>query len=206
MSRVRRTTVKRARGRPRQYEEKDALAAAGELFWTKGFRATSLDDLSKAMGMNRPSIYNAFGNKEAIYRRALEQFGRGMESAFDQTMLDEDDVHAALTSFYRAALSTYTEGERPKGCMFMSTAVTAAPSHPEIQADLLAVIRSIDRKMTRRLRRAIDEGQLPASFDASGRAALAQAVLHTLALRARAGEPVRKLRAIIENGVDLVLS
>jgi AcrR family transcriptional regulator len=82
--------MKRARGRPRQYDEESALQAAGQVFWTKGFSATSLDDLSVAMGMNRPSIYGAFGDKEALYRRALMQFCEGMEAAFERTMLAED--------------------------------------------------------------------------------------------------------------------
>ena len=200
------TAMKRARGRPRQYEEEQALEAAAQVFWTKGFRATSLDDLSAAMGMNRPSIYNAFGNKEAVYRKALRQFGQGMEAAFDQTMLAENDIRVALTSFYSAALAAYVAGDQPRGCMVMSTAVTAATCHPEIQADLLAVVRELDRKIDQRLRQAVAEGQLSSSFDTTSRAVMAQAVLHTLSLRARAGESERRLRAIVRTGVELVLS
>ncbi len=198
--------MKRARGRPRQYDEGQALAAASQVFWSKGFRATSLVDLSVAMGMNRPSIYNAFGSKEAIYRKALQQFREGMEAAFEQTMVAEDDIRTALTSFYEAALSTYTAGDLPRGCMVVSTAVTAATGHPEIQADLLAVLRDLDQRMARRLRRAIHDDQLPESFDAVGRAAIAQAVLHTLSIRARAGESERRLRRIVKTGVEAVLS
>ena len=198
--------MKRPRGRPRQYEEDQALEAASQVFWTKGFHATSLDDLAAAMEMNRPSIYNAFGNKEAVYRRALRQFGKGMEAAFERTMLAEDDIHAALTSFYRAALAAYTAGDPGKGCLVMSTAVTAATCHPEIRCDLLDVIRELDQKMAQRLQQAIDDGQLPPSFDKTGRAAVAQGILHTLSLRARAGDSQRRLQRIVKTGVELVLS
>lgn len=198
--------MKRARGRPREYDEGRALEAAAQVFWTQGLSGSSLDDLSSAMGMSRPSIYNAFGNKEALYRRALLHFGEGMEAAFELTMLGERDIRVALTGFYRAALSTYTSGDLPRGCMVMSTAAVAATCHPEVQADLLAVIRTLDRKIAKRLRQAVDDGQLPSSFDAAGRAAIAQGILHTLSLRARAGEPVRRLRRILETGVELVLS
>ncbi len=197
--------VTRARGRPRQYDEELALGAAGQVFWTKGFSATSLDDLSAAMDMNRPSIYRAFGDKEAIYRKALTQFCRGMEAAFAATMLAEDDVRKALTRFYRAAVATYTAGDQPRGCMVMSTAVAAATSHPEVQADLLAIIRDLDKKMAARLQRAIADGQLPSSFDARGRAAIAQSLLHSLSLRARAGETQSRLRRLIRDGVEMVL-
>ena len=196
----------RTRGRPRQYDEDAALQAAGEVFWTKGFSATSLDDLTVAMGMNRPSIYRAFGDKEAVYRKALMLFCQGMEAAFERTMLAEDDIRKALASFYRDALAVYTSGEQPKGCMVMSTAVAAAACHPEIQADLLNVIRGLDQKIAKRLERACDAGQLEASFDATGRAAVAQSLLHSLSLRARAGETPSRLRRMIKAGVETVVS
>lgn len=198
--------MKRTRGRPRQYDEDVALQAAGEVFWTKGFSATSLDDLTVAMGMNRPSIYRAFGDKEAVYRKALMQFCQGMEAAFERTMLAEDDIRKALASFYRDALAVYTSGEQPKGCLVMGTAVAAAVCHPEIQADLLNVIRDLDQKIAKRLEQARDAGQLEASFDATGRAAVAQSLLHSLSLRARAGETPSRLRRMIDAGVETVVS
>ena len=198
--------MKRARGRPRQYDEDDALQAAGQVFWTKGFNATSLDDLSLAMGMNRPSIYRAFGDKEAVYRKALQQFCQGMEAAFERTMLEEADISRALTSFYREALALYTSGQQPKGCMVMSTAVAAAACHPEIQADLLHVIRDLDRKIARRFEQAVRADQLGSSFDVAGRAALAQSLLHSLSLRARAGETADRLRQMIKSGVETIVS
>ena len=197
--------MKRTRGRPKQYDEDTALQAAGEVFWAKGFSATSLDDLAKAMEMNRPSIYRAFGDKEAVYRKALMQFCQGMEAAFERTMLAEDDVREALASFYRDALAVYTSGVRPRGCLVMSTAVAAATSHPEIQADLLNVIRDLDQKIAKRLEQARQAGQLKVSFDATGRAAVAQSLLHSLSLRARAGETPSRLRRMIKDGVEAVL-
>ncbi len=198
--------MKRTRGRPRQYDEDAALQAAGEVFWTKGFSATSLDDLAAAMGMNRPSIYRAFGDKEAVYRKALMQFCQGMEAAFERTMLEENDIRKALASFYREALAVYTSGEQPRGCLVMSTAVAAAACHPEIQADLLNIIRDLDQKIATRLEQAREAGQLEASFDATGRAAVAQSLLHSLSLRARAGETPSRLRRMIKDGVETVVS
>lgn len=197
--------MRRTRGRPRQYDESEAIQAAGQVFWTKGFSGTSLDDLSEAMNMNRPSIYRAFGDKEALYLKALMQFREGMEAAFAQTMFAESDIVKALTSFYREALAIYTSGSEPKGCMVMSTAVVAATCHPEIQTDLLNLIRDLDRKIAKRLKQARDEGQLPASFDVTGRAALAQGLLHSLSLRARAGEQPDSLRRMITNGIDAIV-
>jgi AcrR family transcriptional regulator len=198
--------LKRTRGRPRQYDEDSVLQAAGEVFWTKGFSAASLDDLSAAMGMNRPSIYRAFGDKEAIYRRALMQFCQGMEAAFARTMLAEDDIRKALASFYSEALETYTSGQQPRGCMVMSTAVAAATCHPEIQADLLNLVRDLDQKIAKRLEQACAAGQLESSFDVVGRAAVAQSLLHSLSLRARAGETPSQLKKLIRSGVETITS
>ncbi len=197
--------MKRGRGRPKQYDEDQAIQAAGQVFWAKGFSATSLDDLSAAMEMNRPSIYRAFGGKESIYRKALTQFREGMQAAFVRTMLGENDIRKALAKFYGEALKVYTSGSEPKGCMVMSTAATAATSHPEIQADLLTIIRDLDEKIAQRFEQAKEAGQLSPSFDVNGRAALAQRLLHSLSLRARAGEQPLQLKRLIKAGVEMLV-
>jgi AcrR family transcriptional regulator len=198
--------MKRSRGRPKQYDEEVALEAAGRVFWEKGFSATSLDDLSGAMEMNRPSIYRAFGDKEAVYRKALGRFCLRMEEAMQRTLFKEKDVRKGLAKFYLEALEVYTAGDAPLGCMVMSTAVAAATCHPEIQSDLLGVIGQIDRQIAVRLQQAIDEGDVAATVDAKSRAALAQAVLHTLSLRARAGESKSKLRKLASSGISMLLA
>lgn len=197
--------MKRGRGRPRQYDEFEAIQAAGQVFWVKGLSATSLDDLSVAMGMNRPSIYRAFGDKDSIYRKALLQFRQGMEAAFADTMLAEQNIRKALTQFYLEALKIYTSGSQPKGCMLMSTAITAATSHTEVQADLLSVIHDLDQKIGLRFEQARKAEQVSSSFDVQGRAALAQCLLHSLSVRARAGESTRKLRRLITIGVETII-
>lgn len=196
---------KRPRGRPRQFNEEKALEAAAGVFWTKGLSATSLDDLAEAMAMNRPSIYAAFGDKEALYRRALAQFCAGMRAAAEGTLGAEADVRRGLERFYDAALQVYTGGAQPLGCMVMSTAVNAAPCHPAVQTDLHAVLSDLDRVLAARFRAAVSAGQIEERPDAASRARLAQAVLHSLSIRARAGESPRQLRRFVREGVEAVL-
>ena len=198
--------MKPSRGRPRQFDENTALEAAGNVFWTNGFSATSLDDLADAMGMNRPSIYGAFGDKEALYRRALQQFGSRMEAAMRRTLQAKSDVRNALMSFYREALAVYLSGPQAKGCLVMSTAVSVSVNHPEVQADLLEVIKTIDKSLEERFQQGINSGELAPEFDVSSRAAVAQSVLHSLSLRARAGDTKSNLNRLIRSGVELVLS
>lgn len=197
---------KRSRGRPKQFDEAKVLAAAGRVFWQKGYSATSLDDLAVAMEMNRPSIYRAFGDKQTIYLKTLSIFSTQMELAMEATLFAEHDIRKGLGQFYRAALKVYTEGEQPLGCMVMSTAVPAAATHPEIQNDLSQVIKNIDNKLKRRFQQAMTAKALPEGFDVATRVPIAQGVLHSLSIRARAGESKAKLKKMIDDSVNLVLS
>ena len=199
------TYMNKQRGRPKLYDANTALEAAGAVFWSKGFSGTSLDDLSTAMGMNRPSIYRAFGDKEAIYRLALGQFSDHMEAGFKRTLLHEPDIRVGLKKFYREALEIYTTGHSALGCMVMCTAPAAAISQPEVQADLLNVIQQIDAKIIQRIERAIEQGQIDQSSDAKSLGKLIQAVLHSLAIRARAGESKALLRRFSDSAIPTLL-
>lgn len=199
------TKIKRPRGRPRKFDEAAVLEAAAHVFWEKGFSGTSIDDLAAAMGMNRPSIYGAFGDKEAIYRRTLERFCDSMQEAMAKSLFAEPEIRKALVAFYRAALTVYLGGPKPLGCMVMSTAVCAAPSHPDVQSDLKLVLETIDDSFRSRFDAAIDAGQLPPDIDSTMRARIAQGVLHSLSVRARAGESRKRLNALIESSVDLLV-
>lgn len=176
------------RGRPRKYDTQAAIEAARNVFWAQGFSGTSLDDLSAAMGMNRPSIYRAFGDKESIYRMALAQFAMQMEEGFALTVLQEADFRKGLRNFYRAALEIYSAGEAPLGCMVMCTAPSASVTNPRVQSDLLEVIQQLDKLLLGRIKLAVEQGQMSEVADAKLLSKLIQAVLHSLAIRARAGE------------------
>src|ERR1700677_3548464 len=97
-------TAERARGRPRDYDPEIALTRAMDLFWASGYAATSLDDLSGAMGMNRPSIYAAFGDKEALYRQALDHYQTGVRAAIKEALAEERPLRQALGDFYERAI------------------------------------------------------------------------------------------------------
>ena len=178
----------RGPGRPRLFDEDAALDRALELFWQRGLAATSLDDLAGAMGLRRPSVANAFGDKQALYRRALARFAdrarAGAAAAFA-----EPDLARALERFYLDALDVYCASDPPAGCLVVCTAPAAALVHPEVRADLLRVVRDLDAALGRRFAQAGDR-------EPADSAKLAQAVLHSLAIRARAGESKAALRRL----------
>ena len=193
------------RGRPKLYDTEAALKAAGAVFWAKGFSGASLDDLSNAMGMNRPSIYRAFGDKEEIYRQALNQFASIMDEAFNQTLIKEQDIRKGLKKFYLKAMEVYSSDETALGCMVWSTAPAATLIHPEVQADLLAAIKHVDAMVLRRVELAIEQGQVKKGVDTNSLSKLIQALLHSISIRVRAGESTTSLKRFIDSAILILL-
>ena len=198
--------VARRRGRPRRVEPAQALDRALEAFWTHGYAGTSLDALSSATGMNRPSLYATFGDKQQLYLRTLDRFGERMEAAAVAAMADAATLREALAGFYRGALSVYLgdardDGPLARGCHVICTAAAEAPEEPAIRAALQAVLALIDRRLAERFAAAVAAGELPADSDVEALGLLAGATLHSLAIRARAGTPRPTLERLVEAAV-----
>jgi TetR/AcrR family transcriptional regulator, copper-responsive repressor len=197
-------TVPKRPGRPRAYESELALKQITEAFWRTGFSGTSLDDLVAATSMNRPSLYAAFGDKKATYVKALTEYGKQGQCNLEGA-LSPSNFKEALLNTYRASISFYLGKDRlARGCFLISTAAAEAETDLEIRLILLAGIRNVDQRFEARIRRAMDDNELPKTIDAALLAQLATAVLHTLAMRARAGTSRAKLEAIARAGVALV--
>lgn len=189
----------RPRGRPRAFDEAKVLDAVLSVFWTKGYSAASLDDLSAAAGVTRPSLYAAFGDKEAMYLRALSDFQGRVEVGFAAAFA-QGDVLEGLDRFYQAALEQYLEQAR--GCMVMCTAPVEATSSLAIRSALSAMVQQIDDHFTAVMARAMGGRDLGRA-QALGK--LASAVLHSLAIRARAGATELDLRAFArQSAYDLM--
>ena len=195
-----------ARGRPRKFDEDAVLAAAMQLFWQKGLSATSLDDLSLAMGMTRPSIYNAFGNKDAIYRATLARFCGQLDTAIQDFLEASQKIRPGLVDFFDHAIEVYCSNNPPMGCLMICTARSEALSHPEVGEDLNALIQRLDEGFTQRLKRAKSEGELLDNIEPKLAGKMLQATLHTLALRARSGESKSGLRKLARYSVTTILS
>jgi len=191
------------RGRPPKYDSDEALGNAIRVFWAKGLTATSLDDLSDAMNMNRPSIYNAFGGKESIYRKAMARFVDQLGEQLEGILFSEPNVNTALKLFYGSALDTYFSGDEPLGCFVTCTATVEAARFPEIRNDLKLVIDRVDSAFERRLMKALDEGDWPQGKDPRKVAKLLHATLQSVAVRARSGEARASLEMMCSSTVDM---
>lgn len=190
------------RGRPRQFDTSEALERAIGVFWQQGYAATSVDDLSAAMALSRPSLYNAFGNKADLYRAALRYFCGRLDEGIEQSLLAEDSLRGGLQAFYEQALQVYFSQSPALGCLMMCTAPAEALNHADVKADLLSLINRVDNLLSARIRQAIKTGELPANTNAKQWAKLLQAALHSIALRARAGESQAELQRFARFAVD----
>lgn len=196
----------RPRGRPRSFDTEATLAQATLTFWQRGYAATSMDDLSGATGLNRPSLYGAFGDKHALYLQALrlytEQSNAAIARAFEGRSLRD-----GLLRVYDLALQLYCPADATaRGCLLIGTAATEAPRDEAIRQVLGDSLRGFTAAFEARLQRAVEENELPLGTNAAMQAQLLSAVLHSMALRARAGDAREELAALARAGVDLVVS
>jgi TetR/AcrR family transcriptional regulator, copper-responsive repressor len=199
------TESKRRPGRPRAYEPDAALQRAFEVFWKKGYNATSLEDLAAATGMNRPSLYAAFGDKHTLYLKALDYYGRLSAAQMGDAFTADIPLRDALLRVYDAALTIYFSGKgRPRGCFSVGTATTEAAEDPEIRAILVGGVRRLDKGFETRIRTAAEKGELPAGADPSALAVLCSGTLHTIAIRARAGVPRAELEELARKAVAMM--
>lgn len=194
------------RGRPRAYEPEIALGKALDLFRRQGFAATSLDDLSEATGMNRPSLYGAFGDKRELYIKSYQRYREDARASMVEIFRQEMPVRQRLERIYAAALNIYLSGETgPRGCFTVVTAASEAVGDPEIRAMVLEGLSDLDKAFASCFRRAKEKGELPDSADPAVLAQLASATVHSIAIRSRARVSRKDLEAIVKGAIDVMV-
>jgi AcrR family transcriptional regulator len=197
--------VPKKRGRPRAYEPDVALARAMDVFWRDGFAATSLDTISAATGMNRPSLYSAFGDKRDIYVKAYERYRDRARERMGEIFAAELPLAEALRRIYAIAIDMYVSGEDgPRGCFSVMTATSEAVFDPVIRELAIAALAETDHAFARLFAAAQARGELPAAAEPARLSQLATATIHTLAVRARVGAPRNELEAVAAAAVELI--
>ncbi|MEM1040022.1 MAG: TetR/AcrR family transcriptional regulator [Pseudomonadota bacterium] len=194
------------RGRPRAFDGEAALNAAVEVFWAKGFERASLDDLTQAMGINRPSLYAAFGDKKALFVRALGHYGLGLGSKGIKAFDEEPDINAAVTAFLTVSLQLQTrDGDCAKGCLISNCAAPLSGILPTVGDMVSAIESSTTQHLTQRFEQEKAGCALSKDFPSAERAVLLSDMLHAQAHRARTGASRSALKAQIPMRVDAVL-
>ncbi len=190
------------RGRPRQFDRTEALRRAMTVFWTRGYEGASLDDLTTAMGINKPSLYAAFGCKEALFREAIDYYD-ATESAPVQRALDEaptarEGIAAALRYNARA----YVRPRKPRGCMVVLSSLLGATENAAVRQFLARSRHAGEAAMRQRVERGIAEGDVPAGSDAAVIAAFYTTVTQGLSIQARDGASAQALCAIVDGAMQ----
>jgi AcrR family transcriptional regulator len=189
------------RGRPRSFDREQALEQAMEVFWNKGFEATSIADLTAAMGINPPSLYAAFGDKEKLFLQAVERYTsrRGECCPYG----NEPTARGAVRKLLTYMAEELSSSGHPRGCMMVMAAATSAGSSRHMQA-ILAQKRAGGRAhLKARIERGIQEGDVPAGTNAAELADFYSSLMAGMSLLARDGATRKSLLATVENAMRL---
>ncbi len=189
------------RGRPRSFDRQAALERAMEVFWERGYQAASMTDLTEAMGINSPSLYAAFGSKEALYREAVEHFAETESDDILAPLRNAPTAREAIEGYLVASARTFTRPGRPPGCMVVLSAVNAVGVGEETGRILREMRAGSVTMIEERLQRAVDEGELPASLERHAVASYYVTVQQGMSIQARDGASRTMLETIAQGAM-----
>lgn len=189
------------RGRPRSFDRQFALERAMVVFWDRGYHAASMNDLTEAMGINSPSLYAAFGSKEALYREAVAHFAATESDDILAPLQNAPTAREAIEGYLLASARTFTRPGRPPGCMVVLSAVNAVGVGEETSRILREMRAGSVAMIEERLKRAIAEGELPASLDLQAIASYYVTVQQGMSIQARDGASRTMLEAIVHGAM-----
>jgi AcrR family transcriptional regulator len=192
-------TTKRP-GRPREFDADQALDAAVEVFWRQGYEGASLNDLTAAMGLSRPSLYAAFGNKEDLFAKALERYSE-RHMAFVGRALEAATARDVVELFLRGFVASATDPRTPPGCLTVLGAAAASPAADPIRAALIAKRKAGEAELRARFRRARDEGDLPADADPADLAIYVTTITQGIAVQAASGASRARLDRVVDQAL-----
>src|SRR5688572_2041236 len=189
-----------ARGRPREFCVDEALAKALRVFWSKGYEGASLTDLTEAMGITRPSLYAAFGNKESLFRKALDLYERE-KLAYVGQALAQPTARAVAETMLRGAVDNVMSCDEPHGCLRVIASVTCGPEAESIRAEVMERGKVVHQEIINRFERAKAEGDLPAHVDVVGLTDLLKALFQGISIQAGSGATREELDRLVDTGL-----
>jgi AcrR family transcriptional regulator len=182
-------------GRPRKFNVEKALDAALLLFWRHGYEGASLADLTKAMGINTPSLYAAFGNKEMLFRKALDRYLQ-KPASYLPTALREPTARRAAEQLFKGAIGMAMNPSHPDGCLLVQGALATGPSAESVRKELSLKRAAAETAVRRRLEHAVDDGELPRDVDPAVLARYLLTVVWGLSVQAAGGATRAQLEEV----------
>ncbi|SDE30088.1 TetR/AcrR family transcriptional regulator [Auraticoccus monumenti] len=190
-------------GRPREFDVDEALDDAMQVFWEKGYEGASLAELTAAMGITKPSMYAAFGNKEQLFRRAVERYTAGPAS-YGYRALEEPTAQEVTHALLHGAARATTLTERPSGCMGVQSALVTGDAGSPARSMLVDWRNDVLTRLRERFRRAAAEGDLPPTLDPDRFATYVMTVAYGIAVQAATGLSGEDLHGVADSVVAAV--
>ncbi|BAU15370.1 putative transcriptional regulator [Leptolyngbya sp. NIES-3755] len=190
-------------GRPRAFDIDIALDQALLLFWRKGYLGTSLTDLTEAMGINRPSLYAAFGNKETLFRKALDRY-RDRHTAFVRDALEEPTARRVIERLMQGAVDLVTNPGNPSICLLTQSLLACADPDDPLHQELVERRAADEIAMRDRFERAISEGDLPPDADPAALARFVLTVISGMSAQAASGASRTELLQIVQTALQAI--
>lgn len=184
-------------GRPRAFDPDTALEKAMQVFWQQGYEGTSLSDLTEAMGINRPSLYAAFGNKEELFLKVLDRYGSG-PVAYVMCALDEPTARQVVEKLLRESAALMGDPEHPRGCMAVQGILCGGQGTGYVLEHARSRRVAMQRKIQERFERAQAEGDLSAAAGAADLARHVVMIINGLSIQASNGASAEELKAAAE--------
>ena len=191
------------RGRPRSFDEAEALEKAIQVFWSKGYDGVTIDDLVDGMGVGKPSLYAVFGDKRAIFLRVLKAYAERKGASAAKALLSPQSLRASIAGFLRYAVESATEKGSARGCLMICVAPIV--DDEEVRRFLQNAAAGGAALVEGRFRDAISAGEIQSDFPATERATQVTDIARGLTMRALIGTPRKTLFKDAEEATDLVL-
>jgi AcrR family transcriptional regulator len=190
------------KGRPREFCTDAALAAALRVFWSKGYEGASMAELTEAMGITKPSLYAAFGNKESLFRKALDLY-ESEKLDYMREALDAPTAREVAARLLRGALKNQTGQGSPKGCLGVISSMACGVEAESIRQEVIARRCSSQRALLDRFERAKTDGDLPADTDVQGLASYLIVIMQGMAVQAGGGTTCAELERLIDTSLAM---
>ena len=191
------TILKRPRGRPTNFDHEEALEKALQVFWTRGYEGASMSELTEALGINKPSIYASFGNKEELFRKTLARY-TSWPAAFVKEAMKEPTARQVVEKFLLRAVDFFSDRSTPNGCMIVQAALTGGQGSSMIQQELIAYRKNLEASFNERFELAKSQGDLPQQVNTKQLAKYIAMIHQGMSVQATSGATREDLLAIVE--------
>lgn len=190
-------TPAKPRGRPLEFNQDEVLDKALNVFWSRGYEGTSMAELTQVLGINKPSIYAAFGNKETLFRKALARYTSG-PVAFVGEAMQAPTARQVVEKFLTLAVDSFSDKSTPDGCMIVQGALTCGQNSSAIQQELIACRKNLEAAFNERFELAKKQGDLPQWANTKQLAKYIATIHQGMSVQATSGAIREELLAIVE--------